>query len=144
MKSELLALLLIANLLACPARCLSCETDTAPADQSALTDCGCCSLAEDDLAAGDAAVDSLTSQTSDDCPNEDCGCQNCICEGAVIPRTVDLPQVQDWPRCWMPLTALTTADAWVADRLIPPRPPQVCGLYATGRDAQVAHQRWLI
>lgn len=153
MNSPFLALLLIANLLACPMRCVSCQANAVADEVCAPAACPCCS----------DAAEELVSQTPEQCPEQcpergpeqcpeqcpepcenDCNCQNCICEGAVVEADVELPdsvvQAERWVR--PALTATTTAalsyeTSW--RRSCAPVGQLLCG-----RDVRVAHQSWLI
>ena len=76
-----LSVLLIANLLACPLRCVSCEVGPSVSEQPAATACSCCSH-DCDIPVPDAPLDT---------PDEDCSCQDCICEGATLQDAPELP-----------------------------------------------------
>lgn len=80
--NPLLVLLLIANLLACPLRCTSCETGVAAVERcdSASTCCANCHR-----------PDQPASEHSAPTPEGDCTCQNCICEGAITECSLELP-----------------------------------------------------
>lgn len=143
MNSPFLALLLIANLLVCPLRCVSCQANAVADEVCAPAACPCCSHAEEEP----------VSQTPEQCPERcpepcenDCNCQNCICEGAVVEADVELPSSVgvDHAERWVPpaLTAATTAalsseTSW--RRTCAPTGRLLCG-----RDVRVAHQSWLI
>ncbi|MEZ6103846.1 MAG: hypothetical protein R3E01_33285 [Pirellulaceae bacterium] len=124
-----LSLLLIANLLVCPLRCLSCQTGVVVDGDCAQAAC-CCQDAQD----GD---ESSNGQPS---PGGDCSCPNCICEGATVQAD---PEIREASDC-------VASGAWIlsTDYLLPSgsrvdardRPPS----YPGGRDALVAYQSWLI
>ena len=132
MHSPLLTLLLIVNLLACPVRCLSCETNSGVVVECAPAACTCCQHSEE----------APVSETPEPC-GDDCSCQSCICEGAVIKPALDLSDVV-CSTSWSAPTCLVIYP--VADR---------CSLFSQrsfvsdwqllcGRDRCVAHQSWQI
>ena len=133
-KSPLLALLLIVNLLACPVRCLSCEADVAVGEVCVPAVCSCCSHCDE----------APESESPEPC-GDDCNCQNCICEGAVVEADVALPdspeQSGQWVRAAM-MIATPTAVLLVKTSSRRSRAPS--GRLLCGRDVRVAHQSWLI
>lgn len=134
MNHPFLALLLIAGLLACPMRCVSCEADVAVVDETISAGCACCSHAAD-------ATDSSSPQPRE---GDECRCQNCLCEGAVFEADVVLPDAGDLILAWQQPFGL--CESWVTPPaiLVQPQPaPDRC-LYLCGRDARIAHQSWLI
>ncbi|QDT04993.1 hypothetical protein K227x_33910 [Rubripirellula lacrimiformis] len=133
MKSPFLALLLIANLLACPVRCISCEANVAAVEECAAAACSCCSHADE----------AQQSHTPEPCDG-DCDCQNCICEGAVVEADVELPDSADQADdglLLVPNSSVTVARLCecTVRRSRAPVGPFVCG-----RDVRLAHQSWLI
>ncbi|MCM2369179.1 hypothetical protein [Aporhodopirellula aestuarii] len=132
MKSPLLALLLIVNLLACPVRCLSCQTNATAGEESAPVACACCSHCEEVPA----------SDLPEPC-GEECNCQDCICEGAVVETDIELPEsdlVVEW-------VLPTLVDHDVSARYVDfasLRSSRSDGQRVSGRDVRIAHQSWLI
>lgn len=78
MNRTFLVLLMIANLLTCPLRCVSHE---AAECESAPGGCGCCAVKVCD------SVPELPASS-----DQDCGCQSCICEGALLQLEVEVPE----------------------------------------------------
>jgi hypothetical protein len=133
----IIALLLTVNLLACPVRCLSCETNVVMGGEFVPAGCQCCSDSKE-------GPDSKTSEPSGD----DCNCQNCICEGAVVEADANLPDSTDqseqqsehwgWPTMAANPTSVRQAQALLRSSAVP------IGHFLCGRDVRVAHQSWLI
>ncbi|MDV6034032.1 MAG: hypothetical protein F9B45_28855 [Phycisphaera sp. RhM] len=132
MNSPLLALLLIVNLLACPVRCLSCETTVTVSDDRAVETCSCCS--HDDQAPA--------SEQPAPC-GDDCSCQSCICEGAVIQADSELPDTE-FVVSWEQLPPATVACLVGAGDFLTRHAFTSAGQPLCGRDVRVAHQSWLI
>lgn len=132
MKSPFLALLLILNVMSCPARCLSCEAKDVTDKVCAQAVCTCC-------------PHETESPTSDDVPQpcgDDCGCQNCICEGAVVESTVQLPDLIEYFTAWVRQpNSYSGADV---TSLLMQRFVALRGQFLTGRDTCIAYQSWLI
>jgi len=132
MKSPLLALLLIVNLLTCPVRCLSCEAKVATGEACAQVACSCC-------------PHDTESPVSDDVPEpcgDDCGCQNCICEGAVVETAAQLLDSMEHFIAWVRLPASCSgADvtSFYTRRFV-----VLPGQFLSGRAARIAYQSWLI
>jgi hypothetical protein len=145
MKSPFLVLLLVASVLTCPLRCLSCSANVADGEVSASPACSCCSHCEDspnsDLPPSDAPS-----------PREDdCHCQACICEGAVVEAEVEqLSQRLDSKPMFgsaAPIMATRAIAGHDAARHL--EFLMRCSLASPwqilcGRDARIAHQSWLI
>ncbi len=96
MNRSAVVILLIANLLACPLRCLSCETstsqDSVTANGASQICCHACQLSSEEdsqtenPSERDTSEDSLANNgppSHDDTTNH-CSCHTCICEGARI------------------------------------------------------------
>ncbi|WP_145384799.1 hypothetical protein [Stieleria neptunia] len=132
MNSPLLALLLIVNLLACPVRCLSCETTAAVGGERAAETCACCSHCDQ------APVSELPAPCGDEC-----NCQSCICEGAVIQTETELPDT-DLMICWQQPTSAPVACSAGQDIFLTRHGFACTGQLRCGRDMRVAHQSWLI
>lgn len=132
MKSPVLILLLIVNLLACPVRCLACETTAAVGTESALAVCSCCSHADE----------TPVSEMPEPC-GDHCNCRNCICEGAINDARVELSDVQilvSWalPTHLVAAAVASDADSYAQLEFAPK------GHFLHGRDRCIAHQSWLI
>lgn len=133
MNSPLLALLLIVNLLACPVRCLSCDTNGAAGEQSVQAACSCCPLGEDIPASEAPGPD-----------GDDCSCQNCLCAGAVSEADLELPdsvrsfEMLVWPTLSGNDSAAFPGGTLSRGSLGP------SGNYLGGRAIRLAHQSWLI
>lgn len=134
-----LALLLIANLLACPLRCvISCESGVVVDDNPASLTCSCCSHDSDVPASGPPVDRSGT----------DCSCKNCICAGAVLesdpepiapePSGVVIASVDSIHR--LTVFSLNTISGIANDRVA----RNSGGLNLSGRNALIAYQSWLI
>ncbi len=132
MKPPILILLLIAHLLACPVRCLSCETTAAVGTECAPAACSCCSH-----------VDEAPVSETPEPFRDDCNCQNCICEGAINDARVELSDVQILVSWELPTHLMAAAVASDSDFYSPlafaPK-----GHFLHGRDRCIAHQSWLI
>ena len=134
MCRAVLLLVLIANLLACPLRCASCDAGAVSIDEYVPT---CCSFCQHE-------VQSPSSGMPTDCPSDDCSCPNCVCEGATL---------ESGPTIQKSLVQAAEFDVWalsaelnLAVRLME---SSVCenadGWFPQcGRDALIAHQIWLI
>ncbi len=145
MKSPILALLLIASVMACPLRCLSCKANVAANELSAAPACSCCSHFQE-AAKSDLPVSNVPTPAEDDCR-----CQACICEGAVVEAEVELSDHQLDSK---PLFS-SVAPILVAGRLAGHHNVgclvflKRCAFASSrqllyGRDALIAHQSWLI
>ena len=123
-------ILLTFNLLVCPLRCLSCQTQAGENEACVTTACSCCQESSD-------AESPQSGNTSD----EDCSCPNCICEGATLQTSPEISAVES-------LAALRGRATLFGD--VSGRPP-LCQLtrkdrpprFNSGRDALVAFQSWL-
>jgi hypothetical protein len=137
MLSRLFSLLLIVNLLACPVRCLSCETNVAAGEDVATAACSCCSH----------GVEASASESPEQSPRpcgDDCNCQNCICEGAVVEADVVLPDSPEQSGQWVRAVMVVNPTAALLDEASPRRSRAPNGRLLCGRDVRVAHQSWLI
>ncbi|WP_144057656.1 hypothetical protein [Novipirellula maiorica] len=123
--------MLIALLVACPVRCLSCDANAAGGNESAPTVCSCCSHAED------APTSDRTNQSSD----SECDCPNCICEGAVLESGVELPDTASMIVDWISVLQITVAEPSHVDTA---ERQSSCQYSLYGRAARIAHQSWLI
>ncbi|MCO8124275.1 hypothetical protein NHH03_21210 [Stieleria sp. TO1_6] len=110
MFRAMFSLLLVANLLACPLRCIGCDAAacgiSTDSTASALVSagCACCHDACDRSLSESQTVKSGSLESTaqyidssgapygcpDDCPAE-CQCKNCLCEGATIQDGPELP-----------------------------------------------------
>jgi len=132
----LLALLLTCNLLTCPVRCCSYETDTADVELGGQSVCSCCPRTDD----------GEHSQTPEP-RGQKCRCMDCICEGAVVETEAEcLDSLSRSVKCFDPALP---ADHFVdpfreASRAFSRRPDRSFGRLLRGRDVRVAHQSWLI
>ncbi|EMI53281.1 secreted protein [Rhodopirellula sallentina SM41] len=135
MKSPLLAVLLIVNLLACPLRCLPCGATAVADEQPATTQChGCCH--------DDAASTQEQREQSSPC-SDGCGMHDCICEGAVV--EISGPHLPaDVPLEWLVLNDVLSGFSFRSNTLLPRSSAVVSGRHSCGRDVRVAHQSWLI
>lgn len=133
MKSPILILLLIVNLLACPVRCLSCETTAAVGTECAPAACSCCSHAEE----------APVSESPEPC-GDDRNCQNCICEGAINDARVELSDVQILVSWELPTQHLMAAAVASHSNFSPRREFAPKGHFLHGRDRCIAQQSWLI
>ncbi len=137
MKSPLFALLLIVNLLACPVRCLSCESTATVGEDRAVETCSCCSH-------GDAAPLSELPLSELPAPcGDDCSCQSCLCEGAIIQAEVELPGAE-WIVSWEIPIEPTAARVVGKNAIVHGHPYCLDRQLLCGRDVRVAHQSWLI
>ena len=132
MHSPLLTLLLIVNLLACPVRCLSCDTNADVVVECAPAACACCPHSEEAPA----------SEAPEPC-GDDCSCQSCICEGAVVKPALDLSDVVCSTSWSAPVCLVTYPVAnrcsFLSQRSFAGGRQLLCG-----RDRCVAHQSWQI
>jgi|SRR6056297_143573 len=133
MFHRIFSLLLIVNLLACPVRCLSCETNSAAGEESASAVCSCCSHSDE----------SPSPDSPEPC-GDDCGCQNCICEGAVVEADVALPDAPDQSGQWVRAVMAVNPTTALVDETSLRRSRCPNGRLICGRDVRVAHQSWLI
>ncbi|QDV69578.1 hypothetical protein Poly24_32940 [Rosistilla carotiformis] len=134
MIRTLLALLLIANLLACPLRCMDCHAASADTSQSPATGCACCH----------DSVATASPESSDTPAGGDCSCPNCLCEGATLQDAPEVPDAETALVAWLPAPSAS---------ILQPTP---IGLrkhaiehfdhssHVWGRVARIAHQSWLI
>ncbi len=131
MKSVLLALLLIVNLLMCPLRCVACELTATVGQVPAVTHC-CCSHCED----------APVSESPEPCDGE-CDCDDCICEGAVLEADVELSVPTAYFDAAQPADlVLATIDRQVT--LVARDRASTAGPLLSGRDLRVSHQSWLL
>ncbi|QEG00352.1 hypothetical protein Mal15_44220 [Stieleria maiorica] len=137
MKSPLFALLLIVNLLACPVRCLSCETTVTGGQDRAVETCSCCSHGDE------GPISELPASELPTPCGDDCGCQSCFCEGAVIQSEVELPEA-DWIVSWELPAEPTTARIVSQKAFFHGHPHCLDRQLLSGRQVRVAHQSWLI
>ena len=132
MKSPILVVLLIVNLLTCPLRCLACESQSASSVESACATCACCSEC-DPVTVPDAPV-----------PHDDnCGCTSCICEGAVVVNPVELPELGPTLHWLLPL-CLDGLYPSIGSEFLERHAFRHSGLIFSGRDARISHQSWQI
>jgi hypothetical protein len=131
MRSPLVALLLIVNLLTCPLSCLGCQQLPTSSVESACATCECCSdCVETAIPASPEPHDS------------NCACKNCICEGAIVASPVELPQSSDGI-CWfhpIEIDLRSPISSFFADGH-----SRIVVKHAfTGSDARIALQSWQI
>ena len=131
MRSPLVALLLIVNLLTCPLNCLGCQQLPASSVESACATCECCfDCVETEVPAAPEPHD------------RDCECKNCICEGAIVASPVELPQSSDGI-CWfhrIHIELRSPVSSFFADGH-----SRIVVKHAfTGSDARIALQSWQI
>ncbi len=131
MRSPLVALLLIVNLLTCPLNCLGCQPLPASSVESACATCECCfDCVETEVPAAPEPHD------------RDCECKNCICEGAIVASPVELPQSSDGI-CWfhrIHIELRSPVSSFFADGH-----SRIVVKHAfTGSDARIALQSWQI
>ena len=131
MRSPLVALLLIVNLLTCPLSCLGCQPLPASSVESACATCECCfDCVETEVPAAPEPHD------------RDCECKNCICEGAIVASPVELPQSSDGI-CWfhrIHIELRSPVSSFFADGH-----SRIVVKHAfTGSDARIALQSWQI
>lgn len=128
------SILLIANLLTCPARCISCHVATANVKDRVPAGCACCYC----------EVEPPVLEPVDDYPSNDCACPNCICEGATLEDCLELPDANTQAAsfcCWTARIERTISVAiWMESK----RRSQDSDCRFAGRDARVAHHSWLI
>ena len=137
MIARLFSLLLIVNLLACPVRCLSCETNVAAGEDVATVACSCCSHSNEVPA-------SESSEQSPQPCGDDCNCQNCICEGAVVEADVVLPESPERSGQWVRAVIVVDPTAALLDEASLRRSRAPNGHLVCGRDVRIAQQSWLI
>ena len=126
-------ILLVTNLLVCPLRCFSCETEVAVGKDYGQSACCCCPVVPE----GDESSNDNPS------PGDDCSCPNCICEGATIQSAPEIPATDPFVAfgAWIVPVDEFRQEGTSSQRTEPKnRPPRFPG----GRDALVAHQAWLI
>jgi len=128
------SIFLIANLLTCPSRCMSCQVAPANVNDRVPAGCSCCHC--------EAA--SPKSESSEDYPSEDCPCPNCICEGATLQDSLDLPDANTQPASFGHWSARIARDISVDIVQKFARIAQNCDCRKSGRDARIAHHSWLI
>ncbi len=151
MRSPVLALMLIASVLACPLRCLSCKVNAstranvAASEPNIESTHSCCShcheVPESDSPASNAPAPS----------HNDCDCQACICEGAVVEADAEVPDqsLDAMPLfSWVPpplaTHALTGHDTARRIELLMRCSFASSRQLLSGRNARLAHQSWLI
>ncbi|WP_302117581.1 hypothetical protein [Allorhodopirellula heiligendammensis] len=132
MRSALIALLLIVNLLTCPLRCTSCAANVSVSEQSAPAICRCCSDAE-------CAADPEAPVPCSD----DCGCENCICEGAVLEADVELSSPMEYSVGEPPLHCVAATFCRRQANLLD-HPASSARPFLSGRELRVSHQSWLL
>lgn len=134
MIRSLLVLLLIANVLACPLRCLGCQITAADESDREEIGCLCCQ----------PGATSQAPESSGELPGDDCTCPNCICEGATLESTPQPPEVEAYVIAWISLAIDAPATQSPAVRHpgaldLSDQPHRLAG-----RDARIAHQSWLL
>lgn len=133
MISRLFTLLLIANILACPMRCLAFTTNGVTGGDVPPVSCCCCSH-------DDPAPRSDSPEPSDD----DCNCQNCICEGALVKADVDLPESIEYAGQWSRPATTASRPARPSLKTSLRRSRALIGALLCGRDMRIAFNSWLI
>ena len=129
-----LPVLLIANLLTCPSRCMSCQSATASVNDRVPAGCSC----------GHCEVESPVSESSEDYPSDDCPCLNCICEGATLQDSLQLPDANTQTVSFGYWSAASERDVTVVIVQEFARETKDHNRYNCGRDARIAHHSWLI
>ena len=129
-----LPVLLIANLLTCPSRCMSCQAATASVNDRVPAGCACCHC----------EAESPDSESSEDYPGNDCACPNCICEGATLQDSLELPDANTQAASFVHWSAGIERDISVEIVQEFARVTQDCDCRISGRDARIAHHSWLI
>ena len=127
-------ILLIANLLTCPSRCMSCHVAAASVKECVPAGCSCCHC----------ETASTKSESSEGYPGDDCPCPNCICEGATLQDGLELPDANTQPASNGHWTARLQRDISVEIVQGFARVTQDCDCRISGRDARIAHHSWLI
>ncbi len=129
-----LSIILIASLLTCPLRCMSCQPVAASVNDCVPAGCSCCHC-ESELPVSDS---------SEDYPNDHCSCPNCICEGATLQDILELPDVN---------TQAASVGRWLLriERDINVEMVQESAGAVqdwdrrnSGRGARIAHHSWLL
>ncbi len=128
------SILLIANLLTCPSRCMSCHVATASVKDRAPAGCACCHC----------EAESPVSESPEDYPSDDCLCPNCICAGATLQDSLELPAANTQAGSFGHLSASIERDISVEIVQEFARITQDCDHRTSGRDARIAHHSWLI
>lgn len=134
MGRPLLAILLIANLLVCPLRCFSCQTEAVADDNCSGEVCCCCQLADD----VNQPID------GDHLPSEDCSCPDCICEGATLERGLETSQVLTQSILFVCGTDRAVIGIEHQFQCLSVGQENSSDRFISGRDARVAYQSWLI
>jgi hypothetical protein len=122
-------LLMIANLLICPLRCVVHE---AAASETALAGCGCCAV---------EICDPVPEVPAS--PDEDCGCQSCICEGALLQLEVELPE-PSWKVVWFGWRSPAPSQAGKVTLHFLSTADHENRLLSSARSTQVVLQSWQI
>lgn len=81
MFRALLTFILMANLLACPLRCASCDAGDVRVQEVPVATCSCC--------------DQPSESSEDSDPVNTCQCPDCLCHGATLQAEVTVPNF-DW------------------------------------------------
>lgn len=128
------SMILIASLLTCPLRCMSCQAIAASVKDCVPAGCCCCHC-ESELPVSDS---------SEGYPSHQCSCPNCICEGATLQDILELPDAN---------TQAASVGHWLARIELGIRVDMVqesAGAAQdwdrrnSGRGARIAHHSWLL
>ena len=133
------AILLIANLLVCPLRCVSCQAGATSVEDCATVGCCCCH--SDTIP---PVAESPENCPPVDYPGDDCPCPNCICEGATLQDGLELPDANTQPASFGHWSARIERDISVDIAQEFARVTLDCDRLISGRDARIAHHSWLI
>ena len=129
MSQAVIILLMIANLLICPLRCIvheAVECGPAPAG------CGCCAV---------EVCDSVPELPAS--PDQDCDCQSCICEGALLQLEFELPE-PSWKVVWFGWRSPTPSQAGKVTLHFLSTVDDEHRLLSSARNTQVVLQSWQI
>lgn len=127
-------ILLIANLLTCPSRCMSCQGASASVNDCVPARCTCCQC----------EAESPASKSPEDYPSDDCPCLNCICEGATLQDSLQLPDANTQPASFGHWSARIERDSYVDVIREFARETHSGDRCVSGRDARIAQRSWLI
>ena len=128
------SILLIASLLTCPLRCMSCRAAGAGVNDCVPAGCSCCHC-ESELPVSDS---------SEDDPSDHCSCPNCICEGATLQDILELPDANTQAASVGHWSARIERDISVGMVQESAGAAQDWDCRNSGRDARIAHHSWLL
>ncbi len=134
MRNPLLVAIVIVNLLTCPLRCFSCETQVTSNAVSPCTTFGCCEQCEEDSNADDPA------QLPRD---KGCACNSCICNGAIVESPAELPDPGPALFGMLPLYSESILH-YAASEFAESAKVTHAGHILSGRGARIAFHSWQI